>query len=742
MATILRYKLDGVLDLTISTKKPEGRLMRYLKRVGKLDDPTAAHVQYRSSVPGKWTIWPDGTEKEHPDAKEFKDLPVFYESRYFVDCFFEDPEVAEACVVHPMASVADAFGFSHHTLVGSLDFVNSPGKFRLAIEYKLHGEARSVVLEWLVASEKMDVEHDLDLITQTIKAAHPGLVHAFLAKTLTESGVSLNGGKQDDNVWYALLLKVFNEYRQSVEIIVHRPHLKYVPHAEYLRAERIKRWSPSLANRFNEMDPARREVALFRSERTDPERDTVENRFVLFTLKALSARLDDFATACAEHESVSSDYVEKMRERRDELVRLASNPFFKGVGQFSGFKQESLALQRKPGYSKIFASWIILQQSLDPNECGVDIGYRPISALYEFWCFLTIRNKIAGSAEFKTEEKDLKPIFGDLDDLGDLFDDPDNKAGQAKLNKLVYEFKEVAGGVRKVQLTYQQSYGTTADSGPLVYLNPQRPDIVLTVIDTTKPEDEGVYSYIFDAKYRIRPTKDEESPDETTSEAINAMHQYRDAILYRKQKGDKLLSREIIGAYVLYPGRPLPNSRDYGEVIASENIGAIPLLPAERDERGDYKLEDGHHGEEALDKFLSGILKLSTPEQHLGVDADGNARVLSVRGTSVVVGEAFGEQAILDCTWVNLERADARKLTEKGTVGTPAYVPVVPVEKVGARNPSSIKLITIHAEESIPVTLTIKGLDNNGNPISNLVGLPVVKLGESASGQYIGFQTN
>ena len=638
MATILRYKLDGVLDLTISTKKPEGRLMRYLKRVGKLDDPTAAHVQYRSSLPGKWTLWPHGTGKEHLAENEFKDLPVFYESRYFVDCFFDDPEVTEACVVHPMASVADAFGFSHHMLVGSLDFVNSPGKFRLAIEYKLHGETRSVVLEWLVASEKMDVEHDLDLITQTIKAAHPGLVHAFLAKTLAESGVSLNGGKQDDNVWYALLLKVFNEYRQSVEIIVNRPHLKYVPHAEYLRAERIKRWSPSLANRFNEMDPARREVALFRSERTDPERDTVENRFVLFTLKALSSRLDEFATACAEHDSVSSDYIEKMRERRDELVRLASNPFFKGVGQFSGFKQESLALQRKPGYSKIFASWIVLQQSLDPNECGVDIGYRPISALYEFWCFLTIRNKIAGSTEFKTDEKDLKPIFGDLDDLGDLFDDPDNKAEPSRLNKLVYEFKEVAGGTRKVQLTYQQAYVTTTDFGPLVYINPQRPDIVLTVIDTAKPEGEGVYSYIFDAKYRIRQTKDEESPDETTSEAINAMHQYRDAILYRKQKGDKLLSREIIGAYVLYPGRPKPNSMEYDKVISAENIGAIPLLPAERNGDGTYKFDaNGHHGEEALDEFLGKLLKRSTQSDHLGINAEGFANVIPTRGTTVVV---------------------------------------------------------------------------------------------------------
>ena len=689
MATVLQFKISGLLELSVSTKRPEGRLMRYLKRVGKLENRDAAKVGYRASVAGDWTLRPEVATVDYNQASEFKELPVFYESRYFVDCYFLDSTVTDARVVHPMASVADAFGFSHRTLIGSLDFVNSPGKFRLTIEYKIQGETKEIVLEWLVASEKMDVERDLELITKTIKEANPGLVHAFLAKTLTESGVSLNGGKQDENVWYALLLKVFGEYRQSVEIIVHRPHLKYVPHADYLRAERIKRWSPSLANNFNEMNPARREAALFRSERTDPEVDTVENRFVLFTLKSLATSLDEFATACSEHDSVSSEYVDKMRERRDELIKLAANPFFRSVGRFSGFKQESLALQRKPGYSKIYAAWITLQQALDPNESGVDIGYRPISSLYEFWCFLTIRNKIADSNEFGVQLKDLQPIFGDLDDLGGLFDDPDEKSAPSQLNKLVYEFNETNGGSRKIQLTYQQSYGTSAESGTMAYLNPQRPDIVLTIIDTSKPGGEGVYSYIFDAKYRIRPTKSEDAPDETTSEAINAMHQYRDAILYRRQKGDKHLSREIIGAYVLYPGRPEPDSKDYGEVIASENIGAIPLLPSERKPDGSYQTDArGHHGEERLDSFLQNILKLTSPEQHLGVDAQGHSRVLSTRGTTVVVGKAFSESAILPVTG----GLGSTYKVKQGT-GLGEKVVEVPYALFAGRSPYSIRFI-------------------------------------------------
>ena len=124
-----------------------------------------------------------------------------------------------------------------------------------------------------------------------------------------------------------------------------------------------------------------------------------------------------------------------------------------------------------------------------------------------------------------------------------------------------------------------------------------------------------------------------------------------------------------------------------------------------------------------------------TPNDHLKI-------ATSVRGTSTVVGEAIGEQAILDCTWINLEKGDARNLTDKGPVGTAPYIPVIPVERLDGRSPFSIKFITIYAQGSVPVTLTVKNPENNGNPMSALTGLTVVKIGESVSGKYIGFRTN
>lgn len=143
-------------------------------------------------------------------------------------------------------------------------------------------------------------------------------------------------------------------------------------------------------------------------------------------------------------------------------------------------------------------------------------------------------------------------------------------------------------------------------------LNPQRPDIVLTLKSA-----EGEFSYLFDAKYRIRSSGIE---DATTRDAIDAMYRYRDAILYRMQRAG--IKREIIGAYVLYPGRRAPHLYEpCRKTIRQEGIGAIPLLPGFDDE---------------LAANLKTIVSRHAPEEHL-------ATATSVRGTSVVVGKAYGE---------------------------------------------------------------------------------------------------
>ena len=121
----------------------------------------------------------------------------------------------------------------------------------------------------------------------------------------------------------------------------------------------------------------------------------------------------------------------------------------------------------------------------------------------------------------------------------------------------------------------------------------QRPDIVLNI---RKASGEIVLTYLYDAKYRVindkRLDKDLEEQDiaEMTdmpggdyppTDAINQMHRYRDAIYYSKEH-EPYRAKEIIGGYILFPGRGSDayiKNRFYSASVDRVNIGAFPLLP-------------------------------------------------------------------------------------------------------------------------------------------------------------------
>ena len=536
-----------------------------------------------------------------------KDLfkPVFFETRYFVRCDFKDSSVRDAVFFHKMASVSEAFDFDGKTLVGTLDFVNAPGKFRFEIVWYRNGVRESAAFEWMVVSEKLNVQKDYAEIVATIENNAPGLVCAFLSKSRGQAGL-IRRGETNDAIWADIFNDIGDRYQRACEWVSNRPHLKYVSEVEYRRAGLVKRWTPELVNRYASMDKGRRTVSHFRTEHISPQVDTVENRFVKFTLGIIIDKLKRFAGVCEGHQTVSEVFIKDLRARADALAKIKRKPFFAGIGRFMGLRQESMVLQRKQGYAEIYAAWLMLQKTIDATQTGFSVGHRPISALYEFWCFLRIADLLEKDFGFGMPTGMVEGAHA----YADLFEEPDpDKIDVTSLSALSYEYPENDGAT--VKLLYQQNYGKEGKNGDLAYYNPQRPDIVL-VIERGKDK----FTYLFDAKYRI-DIRDEK--DASPAEPINDMHRYRDAILYRSQEDDHKLSRQIVGAYVLYPGRPLPESYDYKTLIENENLGAIPLLP-------------GEEGGAALKEFVGGILGKKTPEAHLASD-------IPTRGTTVVVGE-------------------------------------------------------------------------------------------------------
>lgn len=77
------------------------------------------------------------------------------------------------------------------------------------------------------------------------------------------------------------------------------------------------------------------------------------------------------------------------------------------------------------------------------------------------------------------------------------------------------------------------------------------------------------------------------------------MHRYRDAIYYGQKRNERygFAAKEIIGGYILFPGRGDDESirkRYYYRSIESVNIGAFPLLPDHTNPAGEGTLLHQH----------------------------------------------------------------------------------------------------------------------------------------------------
>lgn len=597
-----------------------------------------------------------------------KAMPVFFETRYFFRGDFKSIDgrtVKDVRVEHRMASVADSFNFDEGTLVGALDFINEPGRFRLDLRIVFSdGKEQTLRLEFMVVSVKMNVARDYAEIVKTIDAERPNIVRAFLSKTFW--GAALNrDGEQNDKDWYDILVDVFDYYENACKRIVNNPHRRYIATDDWRRADRIKRWTAQLANRFNRMSDDRRAQERFRAERLVAECDTPENRFVLYSLKELRRKLEAFGDKLKGMEKVSQAWKDGVEDRAIKLKQLALHPFFRGVSNFEGFRQQSLVLQKSAGYAQILTAWLKLKSALKPGGDDIDVSYRPISTLYELWCFLKMREFLKGRFGDPISEEWGDSVASELLDVPEL---TDSYTGDGQLCKIDVTFKD---GERTYLLSYQKTYSAkeVEDGETMAGLNPQRPDIVLSI-----SEGEAVYTYLFDAKYRIW-TKNSGGVeiDASPRAAIDDMHRYRDAILYRLQKAE--IKREIIGAYVLYPGRREPHlCKEYDESIRRENIGAIPFVPGFLDQ---------------LERRLSDILDKKTPQSHLAAD-------IPTRGTSVVVGAAFSEAEI---PTIDLFGKYWPKLTDE--LNKSILIPMLQVEKMPKKLPALVRLKSNNKAEVI-----------------------------------------
>ena len=663
---------DLEFRLTISTATIEYAWERFERRV---KNRSKSYCEYRSVREGKLSLlypWKtsEGLHEQNPDVLQTEWLekhPVLFETceyQFAIEFYhLHDTSYGKHLpkVKHRLKSVGEGFKFypnGNHSgiLVGSIDFLNSPGKFCFSFEYRdEENHVANEQIEMYVASPKLDTKNDLQQITALINQEYENYVFDYL--TLTFNSFSLARAERNNNIiWLSIFKNVVDEYFRSVRFVMSRPNNKPVRKIYYARPDRIRRWSPQQEERYRDLDKDA-EMHLFRYEQTENTVNTRENRFVKYSLHVLGKK---FREVFAE---VSSLYKDMDNEERKALMnynklfrQLETASFFSKVGDFEGFRQESAILQQRSGYSQIYKAWLMLKSSLDLVDGKTDIGMKKIWELYEIWCFLVMKRLIA---------KVLNLDLNDIEHIHENKSEMINTMLRSEMSHSVDFINAQNGDV--VRLEYQHTYNRSSSEFKTTTTE-QRPDIVVTI----KKPDGFVLTYLYDAKYRVQDDKNDGELDEGADidiadyplpDAINQMHRYRDAIYYKENKeGECGLKKEVIGGYILFPGNGDPievAKAKFQQSLDEVNIGAFPLRPNDVENR---KLLEHFIGE-LIGKASTEILDGSIPQKGLyytseepkdavymilTIDEDVNEDIDSVMNgqvSSIVMGKKGMEEA-------------------------------------------------------------------------------------------------
>lgn len=618
--------------LTISTATIEYAWERFERRV---KDRSLSYCEYRSLREGKLSLlypkkWADGLQEQNPEVfqTEWREKhPVLFETcEYqfaveFNHLYDTSNTKFQPKVKHRLKSLGEGFKFypnGKHSgiLVGSIDFLNSPGKFSFAFEYRNEeNHVTTEQLEMYVASPKLDTKSDLQQITALINQEYENYVFDYL--TLTFSSFSLVRTERNNNIiWLSIFKNVVDEYFRSVRFIMSRPNNKPIRKTYYSRPERIRRWSPQQEERYRDLGKDA-EMHFFRNERIENTINTRENRFVKYSLHVLGKKFREvFAEVSSIYKDMAYDERKALQGYNKLFRQLETASFFSKVGEFEGFRQESAILQQRNGYSQIYKAWLMLKNSLELVDGKTDIGMKKIWELYEIWCFLVMKRLIA---------KVLGIDLNDTDNIHENKSEMLNTMLKSEMSHSVEFINSSNGDV--VRLEYQHTYNRSSKEFKTTTTE-QRPDIVVTI----KKPDGFVLTYLYDAKYRVQDDKNDGELDEGVDidladyplpDAINQMHRYRDAIYYAIKEDERPRGKEIIGGYILFPGRTEGNSienRYFYKSIKQVNIGAFPLLPADENHKEDIvtcNLLEKHLEEILLDNTAYEQIKNSIPQKGL-----------------------------------------------------------------------------------------------------------------------------
>lgn len=505
-----------------------------------------------------------------------KTYPLIFENKdYFIGITFKDKAVVKSPYIYSkLKEVEEKFFYREELgfLAGTINFGNDLGKSYLVIRFTKDNLPREINFEFEVFPTKLNYRSDYEKIVSDIEKEYPYLVLDFLKKTYTsfKSGSTPN----TDLIWWQVFGGLYADFIHSSKFILNKPHSRIIRQTKYVKADRIQKWTSALEEEYSQFNTFPNKN--YRSEYKSLSTNTSENRFFKHAVFQTLRRYKKVKSFIQNRfsNSLTENFKTELCDIEKQLEIISLNPFFRTIDDFKGIKQESLVLQKATGYSTIYKSWIMLNSGLKFLDGIQKIELKNIADLYQIWCFLEIKNVLQNLlGKENPDDLDLAEI--QIDDF--VF-----KIERGVKSKVSFFNKD--GEV--IDLFHDFSYDTSESQNVKSFTVNQRPDIVLRITKNDLKENY-VLTYLYDAKYRLASDDKEGSPDLPTEDSINQMHRYRDAIYYVNKNKAKP-EKEVIGAYILFPGSgeiETIKKLDYYKSIESVNIGAFPLRPNDHSNR-------------------------------------------------------------------------------------------------------------------------------------------------------------
>ena len=598
---VLRY-IHTDYEVIVRTQDISYSWQRFKGRI-KSTEHTAApesYCRYTSKDDCQLHLYnPDTAEIMSLDAsKVWDNLPpvVFETCKYQIRIIFQGVDKGSRPEMrHVRKDIEDSFFYDDdvqtsaiQSLTGEIDFLNEPGVFKLDFSYRKGGILHDCFVTFDVVSPKLDTKNDYKRLLAEVNREYENVIYRYLSVTLQQFS---RGKNNNDATWMSAFQSVVDDYIKNLRRIIQNPHTLTVDTQTSRRAEQIKHFTPEMEEEYKEKESEGvLEEYYFRYNESHSTHDTMENRFVKYTLQHIGKRLSTIINTVlsSAQEQLSLRHRKMWEDYRDTLQKISKHQFFRQLGRYEGMSKESLVLQNRTGYQQIYKDWLKLKRGIDFYNGAANIGTLQIWEIYELWCFIKMKHLVAEIIGIDPNNPAHEQLI--TEPKGTLL----NPFTDSSLEHIVEYHYPDRDDI--ITLHYQHVFNRKSGSDNYHFntaTTEQRPDIVLNI---RRSSGEMVLTYLYDAKYRVindkRIDKDFEQQDideniqlkggdYPPTDSINQMHRYRDAIYYSREH-EPYRNKEIIGGYILFPGRGDDESifkRYYSQSIREVNIGAFPLLP-------------------------------------------------------------------------------------------------------------------------------------------------------------------